>query len=75
LRIQLALLHIDFGDPEVGVFISGDLVDEYQEDPSMWMLFARALDRSGRREKAQQAVNVANQIQESRLQNEKSNGR
>jgi tetratricopeptide (TPR) repeat protein/NAD-dependent dihydropyrimidine dehydrogenase PreA subunit len=73
LRIQLALLHIDFGDPEVGVFISGDLVDEYQEDPSMWMLFARALDRSGRREKAQQAVNVANQIQESRLQNEKSN--
>ena len=73
LRIQLALLHIDFGDPEVGVLVSSDLVNENQHDPSMWMLYARALDRSGRREQAQHAVGVANQIQESRLQNNSSN--
>ena len=75
LRIQLALLELEFGDPEVAILISKELVDEYKEDPSMWMLFARALDRSGRREEAQHAVEIANQIQEHRLQQEKSNRR
>ena len=75
LRIQLALLELEFGNPEVAVTIAQALVEESKNDPSMWMLFARALDSSGRREEAQQAVEMANQIQKSRLQNDASNGR
>ncbi len=75
LRIQLSLLELEFGNPEVAVKIAQALVEENKQDSAMWMLFARALDRSGRREKAQQAVEMANQIQYLRLQNEKSNGR
>ena len=51
------------------------LVEEFNQDPSMWMLFARALDSSGRRAKSQQAVEMANRIQLQRLKDEASDRR
>ena len=69
LRIQLALLEMEFGEPALAVSIMQNILEEIQDDPSMWMLYARALDRAGRREESQQAVEIANQLLLLRSQN------
>jgi tetratricopeptide (TPR) repeat protein len=63
LRIQLVLLESEFGDQDVAVFNAQTLIENYREDPAMWMLYARALDSAGRRNDAQKAIETANQIQ------------
>ena len=69
LRIQLALLEMEFGESALAVSIMQNILEEIQDDPSMWMLYARALDRAGRREESQQAVGIANQLLLLRSQN------
>jgi len=73
LRIQLALLESEYGNADASVGIAKLLVDEFQTDPSMWMLYARTLDGVGRREEAQRAVETAQQLQLNRLTNNESN--
>ena len=70
LKIQLALLEMEFGEPPTAVLIMQPIVEEYQGDPSMWMLYARALDRAGRIEESQQAIEIANQLLLLRSQND-----
>ena len=67
LRIQLALLELEYGSTVQAVKIAHQLVDEHKKDPAMWMLYARALDSDGRRDEAQKAIEAANQIQLERL--------
>jgi len=63
LRIQLSLLELEHGSSERGVFTAETLINDYSEDPAIWMLYARALDSAGRRNDAQKAIEKANQIQ------------
>jgi predicted Zn-dependent protease len=63
LRIQLALLELGHGNANDSVDIAKKLVEENKTDPSIWMLYARTLDGAGRREEAQNAVDMAQKLQ------------
>jgi len=63
LRIQLALLEMEHGSPTKAVQIMQHLLEENKKDPSWWLLYARALDRSGNKEEAQNAIRIAEQVQ------------
>ena len=63
LRIQLSLLELEHGSSERGIFTAESLINDYSNDPAIWMLYARALDSAGRRNDAKIAIERANQIQ------------
>ncbi len=63
LRIQLALLEMEHGSPSKAVQITQNLLEENKTDPSLWLLYARALDRDGKKEEAQNAIRIAEQVQ------------
>jgi len=68
LRIQLALLESEFGNPEHAVRHAQVLTEAHPNDPSMWMLLARSYDSNNQREEAQEAVSTATQLFELRRQ-------
>jgi len=68
LRIQWALLESEFGNSEEAVYLASILVQDYVNDPAMWMLLSRTLDKNGQREKSLQAMDQAKKIQKNKKQ-------
>ena len=68
LKVQLALLEMDHGSPSEASKIMRGVLEEDNNNPSWWFLYARALEREGKNEESRKAIQTVREIQAERAQ-------
>jgi polyferredoxin len=66
LKVQLALLEMDHGSPSEASKIMRRVLEEDNNNPSWWLLYARALEREGKKEESRKAIQTVREIQAER---------
>ncbi len=69
LKIQLAILEMEHGSSSEASKIMRGVLEENSDDPSLWLLYARALDRDNKKEESLKAIQKVKEIQIERARN------